>query len=350
MSTALRSAPSEEAAVEALHAASWTDGLPVVVPTPERVDRMVLAGGLDPDLVLATIGPSGAAATVEKIAVNAVMAGCLPDAFPVVLAAVRAVTDEAFDLHEVQATTHGLAPLLIVNGPARRACAIASGFGALGPGHRANATIGRALRLVLMNIGGARPGVGDMAVLGHGSKFTYCLAEAEEESPFAPLHTTRGFTADESAVTVAGVEAPHSVMCMLVADDPHLADRLLDLLAGTIANVGSNTLYAPGGTTVVCLNPEHARVLADAGLDRHDVIERLRAATTARRGDLLAHNPSPLIFGDPDDEVQAIADEDRLLLVVAGGPGFYSFVMPPWGAGSHSNSAVSRPVVLDEVC
>src|SRR5262249_43250966 len=155
-----------------------------------------LGGGLDADMVLGDVGPAYARATVENVAANAVMAGCLPEHFPVGIAAVRAVCDDTFDLAVGQSTTHAPAPGMIVHGPAPGACGgVASGWGALGPGHRANASIGRALRLVLGNIGGARPGSTDMAVLGQPGKFTACLAEAEETSPFAPLHVSRGLSA-----------------------------------------------------------------------------------------------------------------------------------------------------------
>lgn len=177
--TALRSArlpaPDEAAALELFFARGWTDGLPVVVPTSQRVEAMLtFAGDLDPDVIVGAVGLADGEATVERVAVSALMAGCTPDMFPVVLAAVEAVTDPRFNLGPVQATTHAVCPVILVNGPVRRECGVASGTGALGPGFRANATIGRALRLVLMNIGGGRPGTGDMALLGQPGKFT-CL-------------------------------------------------------------------------------------------------------------------------------------------------------------------------------
>ena len=185
--TEMLQAADESAALEVLHEAGMTDGLPVIIPTPERVNRMVLASGQDGDMSLGVMGPAGGVATVEKVAVAAVMAGCLPDYLPVVLAAVKAVIADEFDLAQMQSTTHCTAPLIIVNGPGRLTCGpIASGFGALGPGHRANASIGRALRLCMINIGGAKPGESDMALLGHPGKFTYCLAEDEEHSPLRP--------------------------------------------------------------------------------------------------------------------------------------------------------------------
>ena len=206
-------AVDEAAALEQLHELGCTDGLPVVIPTPERVERMVLASGQTGDMSLGVMGPALGIATMEKVAVAAVMAGCTADHMPLVVAAVQAVVDPEFDLTEMQATTHCTAPLIIVNGPARESCGgVASGFGALGPGHRANASIGRALRLCMINIGGARPGSSDMALLGHPGKFTYCLAEDEENSPFPPLHVSRGFAPDDSVVTVIGAEAPPSVV------------------------------------------------------------------------------------------------------------------------------------------
>ena len=169
----LLEADNEETALELLHDLQCTDGLPVVIPTPERVDRFILACGQDADMVLGEMGPAMGAATIEKVAAAAVMAGCKPDYMPLLVAAVTAAADPKFDLAELQATTHCTAPLIIVNGPARFDCGpVASGYGALGPGHRANASIGRALRLCLINIGGGRPGRSEMALLGHPGKFT----------------------------------------------------------------------------------------------------------------------------------------------------------------------------------
>ena len=178
--TDILSARDEEAALEELHRLGCTDGLPVVIPTAERVSRMVLASGLDADMMLGTMGPGHGIATVEKVAIAAVMAGCLPDYMPVVVAAVKAVIEPEFDLTEMQATTHCTAPLIIVNGPARHTCGpIASGTGALGPGHRANATIGRALRLTMINIGKARPGSSDMALLAIPESSLFALPKTK---------------------------------------------------------------------------------------------------------------------------------------------------------------------------
>ena len=347
----LLEATDEAAALEQLHTLGCTDGLPVVIPTAERVARMVLATGQDGDMVLGEMGPMMGIATVEKVAVAAVMAGCLPDYMPLVMAAVQAVIDPAFDLTEMQATTHCTAPLVIVNGPARQTCGpVASGFGALGPGHRANASIGRALRLCMINIGGARPGSSDMALLGHPGKFTYCLAEDEEHSPFPPLHASLGFAPDDSVVTVIGAEAPHSVLYSGNADDPEDAQKLLRQLAVGLANMATNNAILTGGSAVVVLNPEHADILGHANMNRESVQQRLWELT---------HLPKPQLreFGGPfagrlagDDDYPAFSKPEDILVLTAGGTGLYSMVMPTWCAGAHKNSAVSKQVETDQFC
>lgn len=348
--SALLEAASEEAALEQLHGLDCTDGLPVVVPTPERVERLVLASGLDPGLVLGEMGPAMGVATVEKVAVAAVMAGCLPDYMPLVVAAVRAAADPAFDLRELQATTHCLAPLVIVNGPARRDCGpVASGFGALGPGHRANASVGRALRLCMINIGGGRPGVSDMALLGHPGKFTYCLAEDEEQSPFPPLHVSRGYRAEDSVVTLIGCEAPHSVIYSDDADDPENAEKLLHVLSIGLANLATNHAVLCHGNAAVVLNPIHADVLAKANMNRETVARRLWELMHLPAAD---HDRYGGGFRRPleTERYPAFQSPDHLVILVAGGPGLYSMVMPSWGGGDHNNTAVSARVELDQFC
>lgn len=349
--TDLLAAADEADALELLHREGLTDGLPVIIPTPERVSRMVLASGFEADLSFGAMGPAGGVATVEKVAVAAVMAGCLPDYMPVVVAAVRAVMQPAFDLSEMQATTHCTAPLLIVNGPARFACGpIASGFGALGPGHRANASIGRALRLAMINIGGGRTGVSDMALLGHPGKFTYCLAEDEENSPFEPLHVARGFAADDSVVTVIGAEGPHSVVHVPNGDDPKDHERLLEVLAIGLANLASNNgALGQGGGTVV-LNPDHARVLARAGLDRRAVMDRLADVAVTPWSEIRRVAPAFVPPGEPTGVRRAFRDPADILVLTAGGAGLYSMVMPSWCVGPHRNSAVSQLVELGQAC
>lgn len=348
-------AVDEAAALEQLHELGCTDGLPVVVPTAERVERMVLASGQDADMVLGEMGPMLGIATVQKVAVAAVMAGCTPDYMPLVMAAVQAVIDPAFDLTEMQSTTHCTAPLVIVNGPARHTCGpVASGFGALGPGHRANASIGRALRLCMMNIGGARPGSSDMALLGHPGKFTYCLAEDEEYSSWPPLHVSLGFAPDDSVVTVVGAEAPHSVLYSGNADDPEDADKLLKQLAVGLANMATNNAILTGGSAVVVLNPEHADILVNANLNRETVQQRLWELTHLPKQDLRTYGGS--FAGkfqndaEGDGEYRAFHKPEDIIVLVAGGSGLYSMVMPSWCAGAHKNSAVSKLVDTDQFC
>ena len=350
MTRALLDAFDEAEALEWLHTNDRTDGLPVVIPTPPRVDRMVLASGLDRDLDLGPMGPGNGATTVDAIATNAVMAGCRPDDMPVVLAIVQAIMQPQFDLTEVQGTTHSIAPLSIVCGPIARTLGISGGFGALGPGHRANASIGRAVRLCMMNIGGARPGVSDMALLGHPGKFAFCLAEDTAASPWDPLHTSLGFGVDESAVVVLGTEAPHSAIFVGDADDPSSPDRLLDTLAATVANLGSNNAHFRCGAVAIALNPEHADVLGAAGLTRPDVQERLAERAANSRAAITKLNPAFAGSGNPDDLIRAIADPDDVVIFVAGGSGLYSSVFPSWAAGGHRNPVVTQSVVTDLAC
>jgi hypothetical protein len=240
---------------------------------------------------------------------------------------------------------------VIVNGPARSACGgVAAGFGALGAGHRANASIGRALRLCLINIGGGRPGLSDMALHGHPGKFAYVLAEAEEESPFPPLHTSFGFAPDESTVTVVGTEAPHSVVSTPGADPARSAERLLTSLALVAGSMAGNNANLLNGTIVVVLNPEHAATLAAAGFDRAGIQDSLVARAVNRRSDLRRLNPGFLPDGPGDEMLPALHSRDAVVVIVAGGGGIYSMVMPSWGAGPHGNPAVVARIDLFPAC
>lgn len=339
-------AGSEYLAVEWLHEAKCTDGLPVVVPTSDRVEDMLLGiGGLAFDTSLGTLGPGYGDATIGKVAINSVMAGCLPEHFSVVVAAIRALCEPMLDIAEVEGTTHNAAPLIIVNGPIREQVGVASGYGALGPGHRANATIGRAVRLCLINIGGSRPGESDMAQLGQPAKFAFCVGEAEEESPFVPLHVSRGFEAGSSAVTVLCCEGPHSVNAVNVvgmAGSDDSAMRVLELLAAALSNPASNNAQNGRGTMAVALNPQHAMMFADAGYDRAAVQEALSAMAQVRR---------EVMLGEPDaGGASVVYEPESILLFVAGGPGTYSVVMPSWGGGRHGNQAVSVLVDSPAAC
>lgn len=352
---AVSSAGGEDAALEDFYRNGWTDGLPVVIPTPERVEQMLLwSPDLDSDVVLGNMGPSEGEATVAKVAVNAVMAGCRPEYFPVVLAAVEAILEPVFNLGPMQSTTHCVTPIVIVNGPVRDDLEIASGLGALGPGYRANATIGRALRLVMMNVGGGHVGVGDMAIFGSPAKYSMCVAEAEAESPFPPLHVARGLAAELSAVTVVPVEGPHMVVSVLDGDDvAGSARRLISALALALANPSSLSVYLGQGSVVVLLNPDHARCLADAGLSRDDVVTAIWQQATARRGFLRGVNPVIVTgeAGPADDQLHyAVTSPERIVLAVCGGGGTYSTVFPTWAAPAELCLAVTKPVRETGAC
>lgn len=323
-------------------ARGWGDGLPVLPPTPERVQRLL--AGRPGDEVVAVLPPRGGVATLEAIAANAALAGAGPEHLLVIVAAVGAVADPRFNLAAVQTTTHPCTPLLIVNGPVARRLGIHGGAGALGSGFRANAVIGRAVRLTLQNVGGAAPGVVDRATLGHPGKFTYCLAENETASPWEPLHVERGFARDESTVTVVAAEAPHNV-------NDHgstSAEALLGALAGTAATPGNNNVYL-GGEPLVLLGPEHAATFAASGWSKRDVKrafwERARVPLGAFSRENLARFAAidPARFRDPTPDFRAAlaAAADDVLVVVAGGPGKHSAVVPTFGA----TRAVTRVVV-----
>ena len=237
---------------EALSARGVTDGLPVVPPTRERVAAAVAGSGRPGGTLIALVPPNFGRATVEKIAINAVMAGCRPEYLPVVVAGVEAMCDEGFDLHGVSATTNFPSPLFIVNGPARKRLDINCGAGLFGPGWRANATIGRALRLIAVNLGGAVPGVVSMSTMAHPGRYTYCIGEAEEENPWDSLAVEHGFAAGESVIAAFAGEAPHGVY-------DHMSRTARDLLI-TISKsleVISHHKSTHHGDTLVVLSPEH---------------------------------------------------------------------------------------------
>lgn len=346
-------AASEELAAEALYAAGRSDGLPVVVPTQARVAAMLsCAAGLEPDMALGDLAPSGGRLTVEKAAVNAVMAGCAPEMFPLVIAACEALVDPLFDAGPMQNTTHPVTPLIIVNGPARALYNVNSGIGALGPGARANATLGRAIRLIMINVGGGRPGVGDMASLGSPAKFTCCLAEAEEASPFEPLHVSRGFRPEDSVVTLLGVEGPHSVIFSF--DDAHSSgDQLLKVIGAALANPGSNNIYQGKGMVAVVLNPLHARLLAeDQGWTREEVQARLYGYAAMAREELRSLAGARADSGTQAGDTLRVVQKPTDFLIMVGGDegGAYSACFPTWGVGEHGNIAVSRKVRTDAFC
>ena len=316
----------------------WTDGLPVVPPTPELVAAMVQANGLAAEAELAPIAPSMAVATVEKVAINAVMAGCRPEFMPVVLAALRAMARPEFNLAGVQGTTHPVAPLIFVNGPIRSRIGINCGSNVFGQGFRANATIGRAVRLVMINIGQGIPGKTDMATFGTPCKFTYCAGENEEKSPWEPYHVEHGMAATDSAVMVHAGEAPHNMQDHASATP----DELLMTIAGTMNTLGCNNVGLCGEMMLV-LGPEHARILANHGMSKNDIrgeLHRRMRLRFDRMGVALRNwyrNRRPAINVGPEvEEIPYFDDAAQILIMVAGGPGLHSMVIPSFGGMSKS--------------
>lgn len=318
----------------------WGDGLPVLPPTAERVARIL--GGAAADTLVAELQPRRGFATLRAIAINAALAGAGPEHLPVIVAAIRALADPAFNLKAVQTTTHPCTPLVIVNGPIARRLGVSGGANALGNGHRANAVIGRSVRLVCQNIGGAIPGQTDRATQGHPGKFTYCLAENEAESPWEPLHVERGFAREDSCVTVCGSEGPHNVN-----DHGSInAEGLVRAISGTLATTGSNNMYS-GGEPLMLIGPEHAATIAGSGWSKADLkravwerakvrLDRWGPETRAR---FVPIDPERFRDKPLDHEVHVSHRPEDLMVVVAGGPGKHSAVIPTFG---HTKSVTVR--------
>jgi len=325
-----------------------TDGLPVIPPSRARVERMLAAGARAHDHLVGEVAPNYGRATVEKIAINAVMAGCRPEYFPVVLAAVEAACDPSFNLHGVSTSTHFSSPLIVVHGPIRTRIALNCSFGVFGPGHRANATIGRALRLVMINVGGVRPGETSMSTFGHPGRYTYCIGEHEEVSPWPPYHAGRGLTAADSAVTVFAGEAPHGI-------SDH-ASRTAQALAGSLgwsmASLWNAKHFPLYSHTMLVVGPEHARTLADDGWSKDDLVRHIFETVRMPYGRLKPDEDSGegtnLRFakgGEPaaNQPIPKFPSPEELHVVVAGGTaGRFSMAIPGW-LGTKNGS---RPVTV----
>ncbi|MDO8669943.1 MAG: hypothetical protein Q7O66_00750, partial [Dehalococcoidia bacterium] len=260
-----------DAIFDDLYERGWTDGLPVIPPTAERVKAFVAYTGRDPGEVVAEIPPDNHLATIETVAINAVMAGCRPEYMPVLLAAIEAVKDPDYNLATMQVTTNPASPFLIINGPIRDQLVINSGANCMGQGWRANATIGRALNLLLRNVGGAKPGSVSKSTQGMPGRFTMCIGENEEASPWEPLHVERGMSANQSAVTV--VPAAGSVQLYAGSRG---GDRCLTIIAHSITAMGTNDMIAPlakgkHNEPVIIMCPAHAQMCFDLGMSKKDV-------------------------------------------------------------------------------
>jgi hypothetical protein len=335
-----------EAVYEFLCAKGWSDGLPVIPPTPERVERMLQFCDRDLAEPVVRIPPRYGAATPVRIAANAVMAGCKPEYFPLVLLALEAMADEPYNLYGTQATTHPCTPMLIFNGPITRELGINAGQNAMGNYYRPNAAIGRAVRLALVNIGAAIPGVGDMATAGTPAKFTFCVAENEAASPWEPLHIELGFPKEATAVTVLAAEGPHNVN-----DHESLtAEGILMMIAGTMTITGSNNAYYKG-QPCVAFGPEHAQTVAAGGFSKaaakqwlfdHATLplsrfskEGIERRFRRKLADQYANAPL-------DAPVRMFQKPEDLVVIVTGGAGKHSAYIPTFGNTRAVTRALKR--------
>ena len=363
--------PDPWEAIETCYDRGWTDGLPVVPPTDALVDAMLAAGPWKPADVLLHEPVRDRAVTAEKVAINAVMAGCLPEYFPVVGAALLAIGDPSFMLHGPATSTGGAALMVIVNGPICERLGLNAKANLFGPGYRANATIGRSLRLVLLNCLDCRPGVLDKSTQGWAGKYSLCFAEDEQSSPWEPLHVSRGLAAAQSAVTVFAAESGHNVLSHGTGD----AEELLTCFADALAGLGS---FSPGRSVIV-FAPEHAAHLRRAGWTREQTQRWLydhawRTLADLKRGGKVepafftnpeltrwlyrdagaAHSPAPgeledfarVRAGDEMVRVHRGLGPDDILLTVGGGDaGGHSAFFPSWSRG-RSVAFVTREVPL----
>jgi len=345
-------APSDDV-MEFMFDQGFSDGLPLVPPTPERVTRMLDATKRDPQEVIAQMPPNMGDATIEKIAINAVMAGCKPEYLPVVIAAVEAVCTDEFNIHGVMATTMGASPVIVVNGPIRHRIGMNMGLMALGTGNRANATIGRALRLSVRNIGGSKPGGTDRSTMGGPMKFTMCFAEWEERSPWDPLHVERGFSADESVVTVfAMTSGPVQIVDQ--------ESRAPDEIAGSLG-LGLESTFLPKYhmmpiDTLLVVCPEHINTLTrDGDYSKDRLRKRVQEVTLRPLRDMVANDQSGagmtreaaknLSEEKLNRKVPKFANESYMHMVVAGSEGGkFSSAFHGWATGAMGSSSVSRKI------
>jgi hypothetical protein len=334
---------SDEDEIEAMFERGWSDGLPLVPPTEERVLRMLQGTTRDPHSVVGLVPSDLAPATVEKIAINAVMAGCKPEYLPVVLAAVEAVLEEPFAMHGVLATTMYVGPVVVVNGPVRRHIGMNARGNALGQGNRANATIGRALQLVIRNIGGGRPQEVDRATLGNPGKYTYCFAEDEEDSSWEPLSVERGVARGVSAVTVFAGYGLQGVVDQKSRDPDSLARSFAESL-----KVLQNVKIAPGCDAMIVVCPEHERTFRGAGWTKQQVYDALYRLTEIP-GDEVVVGAKGIAEGMPAAVAGKTVNKFRpggLMLVRAGGgAGMFSGILGGWASsGPRGSSPVTKEV------
>lgn len=343
-------AVQESQAQELFFDRGWSDGLPIVPPTPGRVEAMLAAGEVAGTDLLGTVSQRGRSVTAHDAAVAAVMAGCRPEYFPVVLAAFGAMLDPAFNVHTAATSTGGAAFCLVVSGPLAPRIGMAGQHNALGSGNRANATIGRSVRLAAMNVLGARTGGMDGSSLGHPGKYTFCFAEDPPPEPWQPLHIDLGFDADDTTVTLMATEAPRQVANHLNADP---AD-ILRTMGAAIRNP-SMFCAGKGGQVIAVLGPEHAQALVQGGWSRAQVCQfladevRISPEELSAAGVLLEAGAQHVMVPGEDGKLATVADPSDVVIVTAGGAGAgWSAAIPAWAPVLHSRSVTRRVRRADE--
>jgi hypothetical protein len=305
----------------------WTDGLPIVPPTEAAVLRFLDRVSLPPDATVGVEPVRRRRITMEKVAIAAVMAGCLPEYMPVVVAVVRAMCAPEFGLHGSTASTGGSAPFIVVNGPIRTALGMNATHNVLGNGSRANATIGRSIRLMLINVLGGIPGQLDRSTLGHPGKFTFCVAEDEEDSPWPGLAQERGVPAGVSAVTVMSVESPHQVMNEWTHDPCEILDTYV---AAIRANMLTYSIWE--GNYAIVVPKQHRQTLTAAGWGKRDIREYVYETAHVKRAEWRTVGKAAVAgLKDEGRTYRALRSPDDLLVVAAGGPaGAFGAILPPW--------------------
>ena len=325
--------------IQACFDRGWTDGLPVVPPTEARVLAMLEGTTRSPEELVAVVPPDLQPCSVEKVAINAVMAGCRPSYLPVVLAAVEAACTDEFNIHGLLATTMSAGPVLIVNGPIRKRIGMNSGNNVLGQGNRANSTIGRALQLVIRNVGGGRPGDVDRATFGNPGKVGFCFAEDEEGSPWTPLSTDFGFEAGTNTVTLFPGEGPRTIFDQLSREPESLARSFAASL---------RTMYSPKSVmvfdVVLIVSPEHARVFREAGWSKEDLRAKLHELTLLP-GDELVRGAQGIAEGLPDGvrgkSIPKFRPDGLHIVHAGGGAGLFSAIIAGWVNGEMGSRTVS---------
>ncbi len=333
--------PDPDGAMELCYTNGWTDGLPVVPPTAERIRAMLEAGGVEPQRQVAFIENRQVSVTAEKVAINAVMAGCKAEYMPVVLAAMEALADPLYGYHGPATSTGGSAVFMVVNGPIARELGINSGNNLFGPGWRANATIGRAVRLIMRNVIGTLPGELDQSSLGHAGKYTFCIAENEADSPWPAFHTTRGLRPDQNAVTVFAAYAPHQ-----------FSNRLSSTPEGILATACA-TMRISAGTTrqpqyALVFAGEHTTIMKHAGWSREDVQRYCFEHSQSPVAELKRVNLLPGEISPADERtlLPLVETPQDFLVIAAGGrAGVQSAFIPGWG-GKAGSQSVTRAIRL----